>query len=86
MHLVLGFSLLGQDDGVLKQEQSAMVLVELHQHQVSLTQDLAMLSHVALWGGRGQVRDKGLFTTAVMLPWFRDKVVFMLLCEGMEYA
>ena len=53
MDLVFRFAFLGQNDGVLKQEHSAMVLVELHQNEVTLSQYLPMLPHVTLTGGEG---------------------------------
>ena len=43
MMLVLGLSLLGQDDGILKQKHPPPVLGELHDCQVSLTKNLSLL-------------------------------------------
>ena len=43
MVLVLGLSFLGQDDGVLKQKYPPPVLGELHNGQVSLTENLSLL-------------------------------------------
>lgn len=49
MCMVFGFPLLGEDDGVLKEEHPAMVFgVVLHQHQVSLSEHLPMSPHVTL--------------------------------------
>lgn len=44
------FSLLGQDDGVLEEEHPSPVLCSLHQCEVALPQDLALLHEAPLQG------------------------------------
>ena len=50
MELVLWLACLCKDDNVFKEEHAAVVFGVLHQQQVPLTQDLAVLTHVALQG------------------------------------
>ena len=53
--VVLGLLLLGKDDAVLKEERLPPVLGPLHDGEVSLTQDLALLLQASLqrMGGGG---------------------------------
>ena len=55
MVLVLGLSFLGQDDGVLKQKHPPPVFGELHDGQVSLTENLSLLFDALFDGGRESV-------------------------------
>ncbi len=48
MNLMLWLSFLCEDDCVFKQEHAAMVFGVFHQHKFTLTQDLAVLTHVTL--------------------------------------
>ena len=51
--VVLGLLLLGKDDAVLKEERLPPVFGPLHDGEVSLTQDLALLLQASLQRGGG---------------------------------